>query len=216
MMLSMAGMIGTGKTLYTSRLAEELGVEPYYELVEENPLLEKYYNDRASWGFVLQIYLLNMRFAMIKEAGRRGGTVLDRCIFEDELFTYVNMVDGIIRPEEYEVYVNLRDNIMEEIEGLPKKAPDLLIYLDGSLEYVLANIKKRGREFEQGEELVDYYEKLHKQYAIWYEDYDVGPKMCINAEDYDVHRDEDWAEVYGLIQEELQERGLINENCKQA
>ena len=216
MMLSMAGMIGTGKTVYTARLAEELGIRPFYELVEENPLLEKYYDDRVTWGFAIQIYLLNMRFAMIKEAGRCEGSIMDRCIYEDELFTYVNMKDGIIRPEEFDVYVDLRDNIMEEIEGLPKKAPDLLIYLDGSLEYVLANIKKRGREFEQGEELVDYYEKLHKQYAIWYEDYDVGPKMCINAEDYDVHSDEDWAEVYELIQEELQERGLIDEDCKQA
>ncbi|MGB4395415.1 MAG: deoxynucleoside kinase [Tepidanaerobacteraceae bacterium] len=44
MMLSMAGMIGTGKTVYTARLAEELGIRPFYELVEENPLLEKYYN----------------------------------------------------------------------------------------------------------------------------------------------------------------------------
>lgn len=70
MMLSMAGMIGTGKTVYTARLAEELGIRPFYELVEENPLLEKYYNDRATWGFTIQIYLLNMRFAMIKEAGR--------------------------------------------------------------------------------------------------------------------------------------------------
>lgn len=216
MMLSMAGMIGTGKTVYTARLTEELGIRPFYELVEENPLLEKYYNDRATWGFTLQIYLLNMRFAMIKEAGRCEGSIMDRCIYEDELFTYVNMKDGIIRPEEFDVYVDLRDNIMEEIEGLPKKAPDLLIYLDGSLDYVLTNIKKRGREFEQGQELVDYYTKLHEQYAIWFEAYDVGPKMVINAEDYDVHRDEDWAEVYELIREELQERGLIDENCKQA
>ena len=34
----LAGMIGVGKTTYTYRLAEELGTQPFFEPVEENPI----------------------------------------------------------------------------------------------------------------------------------------------------------------------------------
>ncbi|CCQ24330.1 Deoxyguanosine kinase [Listeria monocytogenes N53-1] len=48
-----------------------------------------------------------------------------------------------------DTYLDLLDNMMEELAYMPKKAPDLLIYLRGSLDTVLSRIALRGRPYEQ-------------------------------------------------------------------
>ena len=61
-MIILAGMIGVGKTTYTAQLAKELGTEAFFEPVEDNPILDKYYENPEKYGFALQIYFLNKRF----------------------------------------------------------------------------------------------------------------------------------------------------------
>lgn len=214
-MIILAGMIGVGKTTYTSRLAEALGTEAFFEPVEENPILNKYYEDPERYGFVLQIYFLNKRFQSIKKAYLAENNVLDRSIYEDALFTYINMLQGSISREEYDIYLELLDNMMEEIDALPKKAPDLLIYLDASFETILDNIKKRGRSYEQVDdnpELLAYYQLLHRHYSQWFDDYHYGPKLKISTDGVDISQTDDWEKVYALIEQELQNLGLIEES----
>lgn len=210
-MIILAGMIGVGKTTYTSLLAKELGTTAFFEPVDNNPILDKYYEDPEKYGFALQIYFLNKRFKSIKEAYEADNNVLDRSIYEDALFTYINTLQGSISDQEYNIYLELLDNMMEEIDGLPKKAPDLLIYLEGSFDHIMYNIKKRGRDFEQpGDEngLTDYYKLLHKHYTKWYEDYQYSPKMKINTDNLDVTKPEDWDKVYKMIRQEMKSIGI--------
>lgn len=95
-MIILAGMIGVGKTTYTSLLAKELGTIAFFEPVDNNPILDKYYEDPEKYGFALQIYFLNKRFKSIKEAYEADNNVLDRSIYEDALFTYINTLQGSI------------------------------------------------------------------------------------------------------------------------
>ena len=100
---------------------------------------------------------------------------------------------------------------VSEIDGLPKKAPDLLIYLEGSFDHIMYNIKKRGRDFEQPDDengLTDYYKLLHKHYTKWYEDYQYSPKMKINTDNFDVTKPEDWDKVYQMIRQEMKSIGI--------
>lgn len=210
-MIILAGMIGAGKTSYTERLSQALGTKPFYESVDDNPILDKYYEDQERYGFSLQIYFLNKRFRLIKDAYNVNNNVLDRSIYEDALFTKINRDNGNITQEEYEIYLELLDNMMEELEGMPKKSPDLLIYLGGSFEKIMANIKRRGRSYEQPTEengLIDYYQQLYNEYDGWYEAYNYGPKMKINIDDYNiVDNPEDWEAVLKLIKENIPNQG---------
>ena len=210
-MIIMAGMIGVGKTTYTTRLAEALGTQAFFEPVDNNPILDKYYEDPDRYGFVLQIYFLNKRFKSIKEAYLENNNILDRSIYEDALFTYINTLQGSISQEEYAIYLELLDNMMEEIDSLPKKAPDLLVYLDGSFDTIMTNIEKRGRSYEQvndNPELLAYYQLLHRHYGEWYENYNYGPKMKINTDELDISFDEDWERAYAMIEKEMVALGL--------
>ena len=205
----MAGMIGAGKSTYTEMISRRLGTEAFFESVDYNPILDKFYDNPQKWAFSLQIYFLNTRFRSIKAALTDDNNVLDRSIYEDALFTRVNHLQGNIAQEEMDIYNDLLANMMEELEGMPKKAPDLLIYLDGSFETILDHIRKRGREFEQIEddsELLAYYELLFKNYEQWYQEYDQSPKIKINIDTFDiVNNSGDEEQVMAIIEKALLE-----------
>ncbi|MGZ7259834.1 deoxynucleoside kinase, partial [Streptococcus pyogenes] len=78
--------------------------------------------DPDKYGFALQIYFLNKRFKSIKEAFFDQNNVLDRSIYEDALFTQINAENGNISQEEYQIYLELLANMMEELDTMPKKA----------------------------------------------------------------------------------------------
>lgn len=209
MLLVLAGMIGAGKSSYTEMVAKNLGTEAFYESVTYNPVLDKFYEDPEKWAFSLQIYFLNSRFRSIKAAMGNDNNVLDRSIYEDALFTRINHRRGTISDVEMAIYEDLLENMMEELEGTPKKAPDLLIYLEGSFETILERIRERGRSyeyFEEGDERYNYFKLLWDNYREWYEAYDYSPKMSINIDHFDLKaHPEQEEEVMQLIKAKLKE-----------
>lgn len=205
----LAGMIGAGKTKYTQMISEELGSQPFYESVDDNRILEMFYKDPKRWAFALQIHFLNTRFQSIKQALKHQHNVLDRSIYEDALFTKINYESGNMSEAEMDTYLSLLDNMMEELDGMPKKAPDLLVYLQGPLSIHLERIKKRGREYEQvndeDDELLAYYKHLHSRYDEWYETYDKSKKIAIPITEYDIELASDRQKVMQIIRESLVE-----------
>ena len=202
----LAGMIGAGKSTITKLIAEDLKSEAFYEHVDDNQLLEKFYKNPERWAFSLQIFFLNTRFRSIKKALTHHNNVLDRSIYEDELFTRINYEQGNMSAAELTLYTDLLNNMMEELDGMPKKAPDLLMYLRGSLDTHLERIKKRGRSYEQIEgntELYNYYEHLHSRYDTWFNEYDKSPTLIIDIDKYNVERVEDKQEVLDIIKKKL-------------
>lgn len=206
MVIITAGMIGVGKTTLTAKIADHLHTKAFFEPVGENPVLPLYYKDPKQYGFLLQIYFLNKRFSMIKQALSDDNNVLDRSIYEDALFTKENNAEGNISDTELDVYLRLLDNMMSDLNKLPKKAPDLMVYSETSFETILYRIKKRGRDYEQidnNPELKDYYYKMWSAYQDWYQEYDASPKMKIDLDKYDLEDPQNVATVLGMIDERL-------------
>lgn len=206
MVIITAGMIGVGKTTLTAKIADHLHTKAFFEPVGENPVLPLYYKDPKQYGFLLQIYFLNKRFSMIKQVLSDDNNVLDRSIYEDALFTKENNAEGNISDTELDVYLKLLDNMMSDLNKLPKKAPDLMVYSETSFETILYRIKKRGRDYEQidnNPELKDYYYKMWSAYQDWYQEYDASPKMKIDLDKYDLEDPQNVATVLGMIDERL-------------
>lgn len=206
MVIITAGMIGVGKTTLTGKIAAHLHTKAFYEPVGENPVLPLYYKNPKQYGFLLQIYFLNKRFSMIKQALTDDNNVLDRSIYEDALFTKENNAEGNISDTELSVYLKLLDNMMNDLKQLPKKAPDLMVYSETDFDTILYRIKKRGRDYEQIDnrpDLKDYYYKMWNAYKDWYRDYDAGPKMKIDLQKYDLEEPEHIQEVLAMIDERL-------------
>lgn len=211
-MIIVAGVIGAGKSTFTEELAKDLDTRAFYEPVGDNPVLPLYYEDPKQYGFLLQIFFLNRRFNMIKQAYQENNNVLDRSIYEDLLFTKINFENGNMTQAELDVYSDLLDNMMEEIKGMPKKAPDIMVYLDVDFETMLSRIVKRGRPYEQfthGDDLEQYYRKVWEKYQTWYDEYDVSPKIKINVQEHDLVSEEGLTFALEQTKDALREQGLL-------
>lgn len=199
-MLVVGGMIGAGKTTVSTLLGEELGYDVIREKVDESLVLPLFYTSteeerlRHRYPFLLQLEFLNARFASIKEGLRNHGrrVVMDRSIYEDWYFAHVNHQLGGISDLEMKIYSDLLNNMMQEIAEIPSKVPDLFVYLHGDFETILERIALRGREFEQGEELVAYYRRLWEGYDDWVVNcYDESDVIVVDISKHDLLVDAD-------------------------
>lgn len=209
----LSGPIGAGKSSLTSILSKYLGTKPFYESVDDNPVLPLFYADPEKYTFLLQAYFLNTRFRSIKEALTQGNNVLDRSIYEDALFFQMNADIGRATKEEVDTYYELLHNMMAEINRMPKKSPDLLVHIHVSYDTMLKRIQKRGRPYEQlsyDATLEDYYKRLLRYYKPWYEKYDYSDKMVIDGDKYDFMTNEDDREtVLKMIVNKLKACGKL-------
>ncbi len=210
MVIVIGGMIGLGKTTVAEILAEQLGSQVFYESVDDNPILPLFYTssneeiEAKRYPFLLQLYFLNSRFKTIKDALQHENNIIDRSIHEDWYFAKRNRDLGRISDLEFEMYEKLLKNMMEELTGLPKKAPDLMVYLKGSFETVLKRIQLRGRSYELDQSLVDYYKFLWENYDDWVlHHYKASKVVMIDMDKYDVRNANDRQEVISLITQQL-------------
>ncbi|RMC23435.1 MULTISPECIES: deoxynucleoside kinase [unclassified Lactobacillus] len=209
----LSGPIGAGKSSLTSILANYLGTKPFYESVDNNPVLPLFYADPKNYAFLLQVFFLNTRFRSIKDALTDDNNVLDRSIYEDALFFQMNADIGRATKEEIDTYYELLNNMMTELNHMPKKNPDLLVHIKVSYNTMLKRIKKRGRPYEQlsyDATLEDYYKRLLRYYKPWYENYDHSPKMEIDGDQLDfMTNDQDREIVLDQIVKKLKEIGKL-------
>lgn len=213
MLLVVGGMIGLGKSSVAKILGEHFNSDVFYESVDDNPLLPLFYSEseeeiqRKRYPFLLQLYFLNTRFKSIKEALVSDNNVLDRSIYEDWYFAKKNMELGRISDLEMSIYENLLNNMMEELESLPKKAPDIMIYLKGSFETVIKRINLRGREFEIDDSLKEYYHFLWEGYDNWVNNhYNASEVLIIDMNVMDVvNNEEDKKKLIKMVEEKLKE-----------
>ncbi|MDZ5783818.1 deoxynucleoside kinase [Marinococcus luteus] len=217
-MIVVSGMIGIGKTSVAQILGEGLDSKVYYEHVSENPILPLFYQadqkeiNEKRYPFLLQLYFLRTRFQSIKQAYKDDDAILDRSIYEDWYFTKINRDLGNINDMEFSIYEGLLEEMMKEIEGLPyKKAPDLNVYLRGSFETVMDRIFERGRDFEQDEELVEYYRKLWEGYDDWLENYySASDTLIVDMDKTDVvHNPQDAEDLVEQVKDLLHANNKI-------
>ena len=213
MLITIGAMIGAGKTSLAELVANHFNSEVFYESVDDNPILPVFYTaseeeiQTKRYPFLLQLWFLNTRFKSIKEALSKDNNVLDRSIYEDWYFAKVNKNLGRISDLEFSLYEDLLNNMLEELEELPKKSPDLMIYLSGSFETILERIKKRGREYELDEALVSYYYTLWEGYDNWIKQhYKASEVLIINIDEIDyVNNEEHKQKVLSMVEQKLEE-----------
>lgn len=158
------GIIGAGKTTFTKTLSERLNLRPIFEPVDDNPLLEKSYQDPVKYVFPMQLWLMAKRHAMQQLAawedkyGEYAGSVIDRGLPGDRVFCKMHVQEGNIDSEFWGVY-----EYFYEVMSLNLPVPNLLVFLDAEPETAFARMKKRGREAEN-EVTLDYLVKLRKGY----------------------------------------------------
>lgn len=176
--IAIAGNIGAGKTTLTEMLSKHYKWIPQFEDVDHNPYLNDFYEDMPRWSFSLQIYFLNTRLNQVLEIQRGTETVIqDRTIFEDAHIFAPNLYEmGLMSKRDFENYFSFFSTLKTMVSP-----PDLLIYLKASVPTLVAQIQKRGREYEENIRL-DYLKRLNEYYNKWIDTYKDGNLLIIDCD----------------------------------
>lgn len=207
MYIAIAGNIGAGKTTLTKMLARYYGWEPRFESVSFNPYLEDYYGDIKRWAFCLETYFLKERYKDMLAIQQASHTIVqDRSIFEGVyVFVRNNYERGDLSERDFETFMELFDLMKSQM-----KMPDMMIYLRKSVPALIAQIQKRGRDYEQTMQ-IDYLKDLNDKYEDFiYGKYE-GRVLVIESDGMDFENNPtDFRKVIDKVDAEL--FGLFSEN----
>ena len=199
MHIGIAGNIGSGKTTLTTLLAHHYGWTPKFESVTYNPYLADYYADIKRWSFALEMYFLQQRMHDTLEIAKSKDVIIqDRTLMEGvHIFVANNYAQGNLSERDYNTYMDTYNVMMEVV-----KEPDLMIYLRSSIEHLVAQIQKRGRDYEQSIS-IEYLGGLNMRYEQWIASYK-GRLIIVDADRLDfLNRPEDFATITDRIDAEL-------------
>ncbi len=175
--------MGVGKSTLVQYLEKELGWKAAMEPVDQNPYLQKAYEDRAKWNFKLQMYYLEKRLKIHREyQNRKEIYLLDRSVYEGaEIFLPVQLEFGMVTKDEFDEYQRIYSEAKDQLE-----VPRLMVGLKIPYEMLLSQIKKRGRDYELKADQ-KYFERLHEVYDEWFENYARGPKIIVDYRSLDLN-----------------------------
>ncbi|WP_438497883.1 deoxynucleoside kinase [Paenibacillus sp. IHBB 3054] len=142
--IAVEGPIGAGKTTLATMLAGELQLPVIKEIVEENPFLDKFYQNMDDWSFQLEMFFLCNRYKQLEDTvneyiAKNKPVISDYHIYKNLIFGE-RTLKGTKRDKYREIYHVLTDD-------LPK--PDIILYIRADLDTLLTRIAKRGRPFEE-------------------------------------------------------------------
>ncbi|MBX7237370.1 MAG: deoxynucleoside kinase [Caldilineales bacterium] len=204
--MAVAGNVGVGKSTLTGMLAQQLGWEPFFEAVDDNPYLSDFYQDMRAWSFHSQVFFLSRRLRHHHDLLIRPNSVIqDRSVYEDaEVFARNLFEQGSMSERDYQSYRELYQILCALLPP-----PDLVVYLRAEVPTLLQRIKARGREYEQG---IDpgYLARLNCYYDAWMEGFNLCPVLTIQADNLDfVHHPEHLDRIRRAVEARLAGKEVI-------
>jgi deoxyadenosine/deoxycytidine kinase len=174
--LVVEGPIGVGKTSLARRLADTFNAELLLETAEDNPFLERFYQEPETAALPAQLSFLFQRVRQLEQL-RQGDIfqpmrVADFLLEKDRLFASLNLDD-----DELALY----DQVYSRV-SIEAPTPDLVIYLQAPVDVLMRRVRKRGIGYEQLIRRV-YLEALVQSYARFFPHYDAAPLLIVNAGD---------------------------------
>ncbi|HSQ18078.1 MAG TPA: deoxynucleoside kinase [Anaerolineales bacterium] len=179
--VAVAGNIGVGKSTLVSMLCGQLGWQPFFEPVGDNPYLSDFYKDMRLWSFHSQIFFLTRRLRAHRQLlDHPTSAVQDRSVYEDaEVFALNLFRQGLMDERDYLSYRELY-HVLSEF--LPP--PDLVIYLRASVSTLQGRIAQRGRDYERTI-TPDYLAQLNALYEEWIDHFSLCPVLAVPADELD-------------------------------
>jgi deoxyguanosine kinase len=176
--IAIEGNIGAGKTTLARLLSEAAGASLFLEEVDDNPFIEKYYQNADMYAFQAQIFFLLNRYRQQMDITQQdlfaNILVADYLFAKDTIYAH-----AVLDDEELVLYNRLHSLLEGRIV-----CPDLTIYLQASSEVLLHRIRKRGRSFERG--ITDeYLTTLNEAFNHFFFHYGDSPLLIINTDKLD-------------------------------
>lgn len=163
--IAIEGNIGAGKTTFASWLADQLQGELLLEQFQENPFLEKFYEDPERFALSVELAFVSDRYRQLRE--RLGARnlfrqliVADYSFVKSQIFAKANLP-----AEEFKLF-----QTMFKLMDAQIAKPEVVAILDPQPEKIRQQIQQRGRSYEQDMpqaylDKIAYHYQRHYQYA---------------------------------------------------
>lgn len=156
--ITVEGPIGVGKTSLAKVISEHFHYSLLKEIVDENPFLGKFYENIDEWSFQTEMFFLCNRYKQLEDIEKKfladsKAVVADYHIFKNLIFAQRTLKD-----QQYDKYLDIFNILTRDMP-----VPNMVVYLDASLDTLLKRISKRGREFEKNISPL-YLEQLSMDY----------------------------------------------------
>ncbi len=176
------GPIGSGKSTLAKILADRFGVNFISEKAEKNPFLPKFYEDMKRYALSTQLFFLFQRADQIQKISQKDmfkeSTIADFFLEKDPIFAKINLDE-----EEFNLYHQIFSHLQ-----LKAPKPDLIIYIQTSIETLEKRIKDRSIDFEM-DISTEYLEAISESYSQFFHSYDRSPVLIINNENLNILKD---------------------------
>jgi deoxyadenosine/deoxycytidine kinase len=169
------GPIGAGKTSLAVRLAERMNAATLLEDPKSNPFLAQFYRDMRRYALPTQLFFLFQRVAQLENLKQPDlfgkPTVADFTLAKDPLFARLTLDDA-----EYQLYDKIHAHVKPQVPP-----PDLVIYLQASVDTLVSRVKRRGVPAEAGIDEA-YLRRLSEAYTTYFHHYEDSPLLIVNSE----------------------------------
>ncbi len=169
------GPIGAGKTSLARQLAEHGTATTLLEKPQDNPFLARFYEDAVRYALPTQLFFLFQRINEVRELIQmdmfQSRTIADYLFEKDDLFARLNLSD-----DEYTLYQSIYRSLAPQAP-----APDLVIYLQASVDTLVERVRRRGHRHERTIQ-DDYLARLADSYREFFHHYTAAPVLVVNSE----------------------------------
>ncbi len=169
------GPIGSGKSTLARLVAERYGADLMLEDPGSNPFLPQFYRDMKRYALATQMFFLFQRINQLSAIKQpdlfERKTVADYMLAKDNLFAKLTLDDN-----EFGLYSQLYNHLRPQAP-----IPDLVIYLQASVESLMGRIQRRARPMERGIS-EDYLMRLSETYTKYFYDYNESPVLIVNSD----------------------------------
>jgi len=178
-LVAIEGNIGAGKTTLATKIASDHNAKLVLERFADNPFLPKFYKDQSRYAFPLEMSFLADRYQQFTDDTTQFDLFKNFMVSDYDIYKSLIFAQITLQKEEFKLYRKMFNFMYNEV-----KKPDIYIFLYQRTERLLENIKKRGRDYEQGINK-EYLEKINRGYLDFLKGFPHRKSLIINIDDLD-------------------------------
>jgi deoxyguanosine kinase len=202
--ITVEGPIGVGKTSLARAIAEHYQFHLLREIVDENPFLGKFYENIEEWSFQTEMFFLCNRYKQLEDIAQLFLKKSQPVVADYHIYKNLIFAKRTLKKEQYTKYLDIYTILTSD---MPK--PNLIIYLNASLDTLLNRIDKRGREIEKNIDPA-YLKQLSEDYEVamtqWEKEHPSIPVLRFNGDELDfVQNEKDLTYIFKRLDESLHE-----------
>ncbi len=177
--IAIEGNIGAGKTTLARKLAEDFNAKLVLERFADNPFLPLFYEDQGRYAFPLEMSFLADRYQQFTDDTSQFDLFKQFMVSDYDIYKSLIFAQITLQKEEFSLYRKVFNFMYREV-----KKPKVYIYLYQNTERLIANIRKRGRDYEQNI-APEYLEKINRGYFDFIKSYPEQNNLVIDVTNLD-------------------------------